>query len=164
MCTPPPPRPPPPAAPACLSRCPDHPMQWQDPRLPFQTRRLTVLSTFVRRCRGLVPAFAAATFASATPGLAQDIKIGSISDMSASGAAEFGLGALWGAQQAAQDINPAGGVLGPPLALVARDDMAQPPKAIQGVTELLDSEKVGALIGSANSGQAPAWRPPAPPK
>src|SRR6218665_1394896 len=50
--------------------------------------------------------------------------------------------ALWGAQQAAQDINAAGGVLGRPLAIVARDDMAQPPKAIQGVTELLDSEKV----------------------
>ncbi|ABM56082.1 Extracellular ligand-binding receptor [Verminephrobacter eiseniae EF01-2] len=116
-----------------------------------------MLSTFVRRCRGLVPAFAAATFAAATPGLAQDIKIGYISDMSASGAAEFGLGALWGAQQAAQDINAAGGVLGRPLAIVARDDMAQPPKAIQGVTELLDSEKVVALIGSANSGNVLAW-------
>lgn len=100
----------------------------------------------------------ATSFAVAAPAMAQDIKIGYISDMSASGSAEFGLSALWGAQQAAEDINAAGGLLGRKVAIVARDDVAQPPKAIQGVSELLNSEKVVAVLGSANSGNVLAWQ------
>ncbi|HYP85847.1 ABC transporter substrate-binding protein [Variovorax sp.] len=99
----------------------------------------------------------AAGLCAAAPASAQDIKIGYISDMSASGSAEFGLSALWGAEQAAEDLNAAGGVLGRKVAIVARDDQAQPPKAIQGVSELLESEKVSAVLGSANSGNVLAW-------
>ncbi|NMM37786.1 MAG: ABC transporter substrate-binding protein [Glaciimonas sp.] len=88
---------------------------------------------------------------------AQDIKIGYNSDMSASGSAEFGLAGLYGVQQAVEEINQAGGLLGRKLAVVARDDVAQPPKAIQNTIELLDNERVVALIGSANSGNVMAW-------
>lgn len=88
---------------------------------------------------------------------AQNIKIGYNSDMSASGSAEFGLSALWGAEQAAEEINQAGGLLGRKISIIARDDVAQPPKAIQNTNELLDNEKVVALIGSANSGNMMAW-------
>lgn len=88
---------------------------------------------------------------------AQTIKFGYNSDMSASGSAEFGLSALWGAEQAAEEINQAGGLLGRKISIVARDDVAQPPKAIQNTNELLDNEKVVALIGSANSGNMMAW-------
>lgn len=93
----------------------------------------------------------------ALPAIAQEIKIGYNSDMSASGSAEFGLSALWGAQQAVEELNAAGGVLGRKLTIVARDDVAQPPKAIQNTNELLDNENVVALLGSANSGNVMAW-------
>lgn len=89
---------------------------------------------------------------------AQEIKIGYNSDMSASGSAEFGLSALWGAEQAAEEINNAGGVLNRKIRIVARDDVAQPPKAIQNTNELLDNEKVVALLGAANSGNVMAWQ------
>jgi branched-chain amino acid transport system substrate-binding protein len=102
-------------------------------------------------------AVAAAVVGSASMARAQEIKIGYNSDMSASGSAEFGLSALWGAEQAAEEINQAGGLLGRKLRIVARDDVAQPPKAIQNTNELLDNEKVVALIGSANSGNVMAW-------
>jgi branched-chain amino acid transport system substrate-binding protein len=44
---------------------------------------------------------------------------------------------------------------------VIRDDQGTPPKAIQTVQDLLDSEKVQALVGPANSGNALAWLHPA---
>jgi branched-chain amino acid transport system substrate-binding protein len=95
--------------------------------------------------------------AAMAPAQAQEIKIGYNSDMSASGSAEFGLAALYGVQEAVSEINAAGGLLGRKLAVIARDDVAQPPKAIQNTNELLDNEKVVALIGSANSGNVMAW-------
>ncbi|WP_050464417.1 ABC transporter substrate-binding protein [Herbaspirillum autotrophicum] len=115
-----------------------------------------MLSIF--RTSKLIPVAAAAIMSMASlSAIAQEIKIGYNSDMSASGSAEFGLSALWGAQQAADELNAGGGVLGRKLAIVARDDVAQPPKAIQNTNELLDNEKVVALIGSANSGNVMAW-------
>ncbi len=86
-----------------------------------------------------------------------DIKIGFNSDMSASGAAEQGLSSYYGVQAAIDDINNNGGVLGQKLELIARDDVGQPPKAIQNMNELIDKEKVVAVIGPANSGNALAW-------
>jgi branched-chain amino acid transport system substrate-binding protein len=64
---------------------------------------------------------------------------------------------LYGLEQAAEDINAAGGLLGRKVVIVARDDTAQPPKAIQNTSELLDSEQVVALFGGANSGTVLAW-------
>ncbi|MFY4005225.1 ABC transporter substrate-binding protein [Achromobacter denitrificans] len=103
-------------------------------------------------------ACAAAFVAMAQGAWAQaDIKIGYNSDMSASGSADFGVSALSGAGQAAEEINAAGGVLGRKLVIVARDDVGSPPKSIQNANELVDNEKVVAMLGGVNSGNMLAW-------
>lgn len=95
----------------------------------------------------LTPAFAA-----------EDIKIGYNSDMSATGSADFGISALAGARQAADEINASGGILGGrQIKIIARDDVGQPPKAIQNTNELVNNEKVSAMLGGVNSGNMLAW-------
>ena len=88
---------------------------------------------------------------------AQDIKIGYNADMSGSGVAELGISGRWGFEAAIEDINKAGGIMGRKVVGVIRDDLGTPPKSIQNMTELIDSEKVSAVVGPANSGNALAW-------
>lgn len=88
---------------------------------------------------------------------AQEIKIGYNSDQSGGGAAEHGLSGRFGVEAAVEDINKAGGLLGRKVVLVNRDDQGQPPKSIQNMNELIDSEKVVAVIGPVNTGNALAW-------
>jgi branched-chain amino acid transport system substrate-binding protein len=106
--------------------------------------------------RTLAAALAAFSLAAA-PAFAQDIKIGYNSDQSGGGAAEHGLSGRFGVEMAIEDLNKAGGVLGRKVVLVNRDDTGQPPKSIQNMNELIDSEKVVAVIGPTNSGNALAW-------
>lgn len=100
-------------------------------------------------------AVAAALLASTVQ--AQDIKIGFNADQSASGVAELGTAGRWGFEAAIEDINKAGGILGRKVVGIIRDDLGAPPKSIQNMTELLDSENVAAVVGPANSGNALAW-------
>jgi len=102
-------------------------------------------------------AAAALTVACAFAAHAQDIKIGYTADQSGSGVAELGIAGRWGFEAAIEDVNKAGGILGKKVVGVIRDDQGTPPKAIQTVQDLLDSEKVQALVGPANSGNALAW-------
>ena len=88
---------------------------------------------------------------------AQDIKIGYNADQSATAVAELGTAGRWGFEVAIEDINKSGGVLGRKLVGVIRDDLGAPPKSIQNMTELIDNEKVVAVVGPANSGNALAW-------
>lgn len=89
---------------------------------------------------------------------AQDIKLGYNGDLSASPSAQSGQAAVIGMEAAIADINAAGGVLGKKLALVVRDDASAPPKSIQNMTDLIDNEKVVAVFGPTNSGNAMAWK------
>src|SRR5207342_2111457 len=89
---------------------------------------------------------------------AQEIKIGFNGDLSASPSAQSGHAALLGLQAAIDDINGAGGVLGKKLVLVVRDDLSQPPKSIQNMSDLIDNEKVVVVFGPTNSGNAMAWK------
>lgn len=89
---------------------------------------------------------------------AQDIKVGYNGDLSASPSAQSGQAAVLGMEAAIADINAAGGVLGKKLVLVTRDDTSAPPKSIQNMSELIDSEKVAAVFGPTNSGNAMAWK------
>ncbi|RYX93658.1 MAG: branched-chain amino acid ABC transporter substrate-binding protein [Comamonadaceae bacterium] len=91
--------------------------------------------------------------------LAQDIKIGFNGDLSASPSALVGQSSLAAIEVAIEDINAAGGVLGRKLVLVVRDDLSQPPKSIQNTIELVDNDKVVAMFGPLNSGNALAVRP-----
>ena len=105
--------------------------------------------------------FAAAAAASvllASTALAQEIKLGYNGDLSASPSAQSGQAAVLGMQAAIDDINAAGGVLGRKLVLVVRDDVSQPPKSIQNMSDLIDNEKVVAVFGPTNSGNAMAWK------
>jgi len=99
----------------------------------------------------------AALMSASGAALADDIKIGLNSDMSATGSADFGISALAGARQAADDLNAAGGVLGKKVVIVERDDVGAPPKAIQNTNELVDNIKVNAMLGGVNSGNMLAW-------
>ena len=89
---------------------------------------------------------------------AQDIKLGFNGDLSASPSAQSGAAAVLGMQAAIDDVNAAGGVLGRKLVLVTRDDGSAPPKSIQNMTDLIDNEKVAAVFGPTNSGNAMAWK------
>jgi branched-chain amino acid transport system substrate-binding protein len=102
---------------------------------------------------------AATTFAAFSAGAsAQDIKLGYNGDLSASPSAQSGQAAVLGMEAAIADINAAGGVLGKKLSLVTRDDVSQPPKSIQNMSDLVDNEKVVAVFGPTNSGNAMAWK------
>ena len=87
----------------------------------------------------------------------QDIKIGYNADQSASGVAELGTAGRWAFEASIEDLNKAGGILGRKVVGIIRDDLGAPPKSIQNMTELIDNEKVDAVIGPANSGNALAW-------
>ncbi|PAT39951.1 branched-chain amino acid ABC transporter substrate-binding protein [Vandammella animalimorsus] len=89
---------------------------------------------------------------------AQDIKLGYNGDLSASPSAQSGQAAVLGMEAAIADLNAAGGVLGRKLVLVTRDDASAPPKSIQNMSELIDREKVAAVFGPTNSGNAMAWK------
>jgi len=106
--------------------------------------------------RSVVVAASICAFA-ASSAHAQDIKFGFNADQSGTGAAELGVAARHGFDLAIEDINKAGGLLGKKVAGIVRDDTGQPPKSIQNMTELIDSEKVVAVIGPTNSGNALAW-------
>ena len=100
----------------------------------------------------------AATMTVAVASHAQDIKLGFNGDLSASPSAQSGKAGVIGIEAAIADINAAGGVLGRKLTLVIRDDQSQPPKSIQNMSDLIDNEKVAAVFGPTNSGNALAWR------
>lgn len=89
---------------------------------------------------------------------AEDIRIGFNGDLSASPSALSGKAAVLGIEAAIEDVNMAGGVLGRKLLLVKRDDLSQPQKSMQNMSELIDAEKVVAVIGPTNSGNALAWK------
>ncbi len=110
------------------------------------------LSPVIRR------AAVTATLLAASLAHAQDIKLAYNGDLSASPAAQSGRAAVLGIQAAIDDINAAGGVLGRKLTLVVRDDLGQPGKSIQNMLELIDNEKVVAVLGPTNSGNAMAWK------
>ena len=103
-------------------------------------------------------AFALASFMLAGAAQAQDIKIGYNGDLSASPSAQSGQAAVLGMQAAIDDINAAGGLLGKKVSLLERDDTSQPPKSIQNMSDLIDNEKVVAVFGPTNSGNAMAWK------
>ncbi|MDM0043623.1 ABC transporter substrate-binding protein [Variovorax dokdonensis] len=102
-------------------------------------------------------AILAASLVAAAAASAQ-VKVGYNGDLSASPSAQSGQAAVLGMEAAIADINANGGLLGKKLELVTRDDTSAPPKSIQNMSELIDSEKVAAVFGPTNSGNAMAWK------
>lgn len=110
-----------------------------------------------KRFSALMAVGATLLLCAASGAQAQDIKIGFNGDQSASGAAELGVAGRWAFEAAIEDLNKSGGLLGRKVVGLVRDDTGQPPKSIQNMTELIDNEKVVAVIGPTNSGNALAW-------
>jgi branched-chain amino acid transport system substrate-binding protein len=61
--------------------------------------------------------------------------------------ASFGLDAVNGAKLAIEEINLAGGVLGHPVKLIIKNTESQPELTSAVVSELINTEKVAALVG-----------------
>lgn len=112
----------------------------------------------IRRLISCAFALAAVLCTAYAPANAQNIRLGFNGDLSASPSAQSGQASVLGMRAAIKDINAAGGVLGRPLGLVVRDDTSQPPRSIQNMSELIDSERVVAILGPTNSGNALAWK------
>jgi branched-chain amino acid transport system substrate-binding protein len=74
------------------------------------------------------------------------MRVGFVAPMSGAHAS-FGVDAVNGATLAVEEINLAGGVLGHPLTLIVKDTESQPEKTTSMVAELINIDKVAALIG-----------------
>ena len=109
-----------------------------------------------RACLGLVAI--AASFTTLAAASAQDIKIGYAGALS--GPASFtGLDIRRGAEMAIDEINAKGGVKGRKLELVARDDEHNPVRTVAQYRELVEREKVVAMLGATNSASMLAVAP-----
>lgn len=63
----------------------------------------------------------------------------------------FGQAHKGGYTVALADLNAKGGVLGKPIELVYYDDQSKPDQAVQGVSKLVDQDKVTVLLGAYSS-------------
>src|SRR6201747_2066989 len=99
-------------------------------------------------------ATAAALFAISSLALAADpIKIG-VDGPFTGGSSSMGVSMRDGVRLAVQEINKSGGVLGRQLVLVERDDEAKNERGVQIAQELINKEKVTAVVGYINTGVA----------
>jgi len=82
---------------------------------------------------------------------AEPIKIG-VDGPFTGGSSSMGVSMRDGVRLAAEEINKAGGVLGRPIQLVERDDEAKNERGAQIAQELINKEKVVAVVGYINTG------------
>jgi len=84
---------------------------------------------------------------------ADPIKIG-VDGPFTGGSSSMGVSMRDGVRLAVEEINKAGGVLGRPLQMVERDDEAKNERGVQIAQELVNKEKVVAIVGYINTGVA----------
>ncbi|MDZ5459607.1 ABC transporter substrate-binding protein [Azohydromonas lata] len=84
---------------------------------------------------------------------ADTIKIG-VSGPFTGGSSSMGVSMRDGVRLAAEEINKAGGVLGRQIQLVERDDEAKNERGVQIAQELINKERVAAVVGYINTGVA----------
>ena len=101
------------------------------------------------RLAGALALAAAANFALA----ADPIKIG-VDGPFTGGSSSMGVSMRDGVRLAVEEINKSGGVLGRQLAVVERDDEAKNERGVQIAQELVNKEKVVAVVGYINTGVA----------
>ena len=100
----------------------------------------------------------AALFAAVGAASGQDIKIGYSGALS--GPASFtGLDIKRGAELAVDEINAKGGVKGRKIVLVSRDDEHNPVRTVAQYRELVERERVVAMLGATNSASMLAVTP-----
>jgi len=101
---------------------------------------------FAIRVTAVALACAAATAFAADP-----IKIG-VDGPFTGGSSSMGVSMRDGVRLAADEINKSGGILGRPIQLVERDDEAKNERGAQIAQELINKEKVVAVVGYINTG------------
>jgi len=89
--------------------------------------------------------------AAATAFAADPIKIG-VDGPFTGGSSSMGVSMRDGVRLAADEINKSGGILGRPIQLVERDDEAKNERGAQIAQELINKEKVVAVVGYINTG------------
>lgn len=82
------------------------------------------------------------------------IRIGVIGPFSAKSSVDMGESIRGGARVFQADLNQMGGVLGRKVELVERDDQANPETGVAMAKELVNKDKVVAVVGFANTGVA----------
>ncbi|MGO4394228.1 ABC transporter substrate-binding protein [Variovorax sp. M-6] len=107
----------------------------------------------------LLRAFAATLLVGAgASSFAEDIRIGFPGPIS--GPASFlGQQMKWGAEQAVEDINKRGGVLGRKISFVMQDSQCRPADAVSAAEKLISQDKVDVLLGDLCSGATMAVMP-----
>ena len=98
-------------------------------------------------------AVAAFTLTAGVALAADPIKIG-VDGPFTGGSSSMGVSMRDGVRLAAEEINRTGGVLGRKIVLVERDDEAKNERGVQIAQELINKEKVVALVGYINTGVA----------
>ena len=109
---------------------------------------------------GSAGALGAASFSCPAPAIAQSepIKIGCLAAITGPASAPT-QGFNRGVNFAVDSINGAGGVKGRKIELVMRDTQGDPTKAVNATQEMISSQKVHAIWGPLNSGEALATTP-----
>jgi len=74
-------------------------------------------------------------------------------------ASDIGHYLLWGVEIAIDEANMEGGALGKPIRLVVLDDEMDPARAAANITRFVEKDRVSAVLGPANSGNALAFIP-----
>src|ERR1700710_477615 len=104
------------------------------------------------RLKTIAVALALCAFTSASYA-ADPIKIG-VDGPFTGGSSSMGVSMRDGVRLATAEINKAGGVIGRQLVLVERDDEAKNERGVQIAQELINKEKVTAVVGYINTGVA----------
>ena len=117
----------------------------------MQTRLAAILGVLILAC--VVPLSGCKKSPEAPAPEAAPIKVGAI--FSVTGPASF-LGAPEAktVQMFAEKLNRSGGVLGRKIELLVRDSGGSPEKAISLAKQLIDEEKVLAILGPSTSGES----------
>lgn len=104
------------------------------------------------------PLIAAALGLAALSAQAQDIKIGFAGPVT--GPVQFlGQHMKWGAEQAVEEVNRKGGVLGKKISFVMQDSVCRPADAVAATERLLSQDKVDFLLADICSGATLAMMP-----
>src|SRR5690242_19521860 len=95
----------------------------------------------------LISAVAVMVTVGCQKGAGNTVKVGAITSVTGSQAA-FGEAHKNGYAIALDEINSKGGVLGKKLELDIYDDQSKPDQAVQGVSKLVDQDRVPVLLGA----------------
>ena len=80
------------------------------------------------------------------------IRIGVIGPVTGKASEDMGQSIMGGARVFLADVNQIGGILGRRVELVERDDQSKPERGVELARELIEKEKVVAVVGFGNSG------------